>query len=158
MVVLYCGKIKVIYLTFGVKEMIELSNFIKNESETTEKYICYSLRQKIQIFNCQLQDDADCSIYVANNLDIDSMGNKLKSYIDELNNCSEKLTSYYEKEINEEVYDNWFNDIEVFSIEIIFNSIDDYGATIICGDQILQDHTLEIYFDKNEIEQIILIG
>lgn len=138
--------------------MIEIDDLVIDISRTTEEYICYTLTQKIQLFSRKVRDDADCNIYISRKLRLGDILNKLIAYIDEINHSGEKLKSYYENLLNEKVYDNWFNDIEVFSVEITFISIDDYGTTIICSDQILQDHILEIYYDQNEIEQILLNG
>jgi hypothetical protein len=68
------------------------------------------------------------------------------------------LKSYYENKLNENVYDTWFDDIEVYRVDITFNDEYDYGATIYCGDRIFLGHALEIEFDQENIIDIRLNG
>ena len=61
-------------------------------------------------------------------------------------------------QLKEDVDDSWFNELEVYSADITFNSLEDYGATISCGDNILVDHILEFDFEKDQIVDIRMNG
>lgn len=49
--------------------------------------------------------------------------------------------------------------IEVYTASIVFNGIDDYGATISFGAEcVAGDHIIELYFEKEEISGNGLVG
>ena len=77
----------------------------------------------------------------------------VSDYLEWLNNCDDKLTEYIQEQLGELLPDNWTEDIEVYTASIVFNSVDDYGATISLGaDSVFVDHIVELDFDKREIE------
>ncbi|WFR58072.1 hypothetical protein QA584_03135 [Anaerocolumna sp. AGMB13025] len=140
--------------------MIKINNFIKNDEESDSRHICYNLNTSIRIFNHLLEDEdlEEVYIYVANDIQLVSIINHIVNYIDWFATCETVLKTYYENKLGEEVYDAWFNDIEVYRVDITFNNEYDYGATVYCGDRIYLDHALEINFDKNNILDIGLNG
>lgn len=140
--------------------MIKINNFIKNVEESDSRHICYNLNTSIRIFNHLLEDEdlEEVYIYVANDIQLVSIINHIVNYIDWFATCETVLKTYYENKLGEEVYDAWFNDIEVYRVDITFNNEYDYGATVYCGDRIYLDHALEINFDKNNILDIGLNG
>lgn len=140
--------------------MIKINNFIKNVEESDSRYICYNLNTSIRIFNHLLKDVdlEEAYIYVANDMQLVSAINHIVNYIDWFATCETVLKTYYENKLDEEVYDAWFSDIEVYRVDITFNNEYDYGATVHCGDRIYLDHALEIDFDKNNILDIRLNG
>ncbi len=137
-----------------------LSEFIELEEESDESYRCYTLSHTVQIFKHCIQDEDlnDFRIYVSTNTPLDSIVIKIKDYIKWFSTCETVFREYYENELHEKVHKNWFNEIEVYRVDITFNSIADYGATISCGDNILHDHIMMIDFDQEHIQAIKLNG
>ncbi|CUH96771.1 hypothetical protein P22_2882 [Propionispora sp. 2/2-37] len=140
--------------------MLGVNDFIKNVEESDDRYICYNLGKDIRIFNYVIEDEelSNIEIYISSNVHLGSIINEIIRYIAWFNQCETELRTYYENELHEKVYDTWFDDIEVYNARFTFNSADDYGATISCGDQIIPDHTLEIDFEKEEVADIRLNG
>jgi hypothetical protein len=128
--------------------------------ESDERYRCYTIHTPLQIFKHIMTGEEleAVRIYVSPHFQLEMKQIMIERYIHWFTECETVLRNYYENERREKVYMNWFNEIEVYSVDIIFNSDDDYGATIACGDNLLHDHTLIIYFDKEQIESIHLNG
>lgn len=137
-----------------------LNDFIELEEESDESYRCYTLQNTVQIFEHCIQDEDlnDVRIYVSTNTSLVSIDDKLEDYIKWFSTCGTVFREYYENELQEKVHQNWFNEIEVYRVDITFNSIADYGATISCGDNILRDHIMIIDFDREQIQAIHLNG
>ncbi|PKQ93264.1 hypothetical protein CXK86_03925 [Paenibacillus sp. BGI2013] len=137
-----------------------LNEFIELEEESDESYRCYTLQNTVQIFKHCIQDEDlnDVRIYVSTNTPLDSIVHKIEDYIKWFSTCETVFRDYYENELHEKVHQNWFNEIEVYRVDITFNSVTDYGATISCGDHILRDHIMIIDFDREQIQAIHLNG
>lgn len=144
----------------GILTLIEMSNFIENNEESDDRYICYNINSNIRIFNSVIEDQSleDVQVFVARNTGLPLIIEQVIRYIDWINNCENLLKKYYENKLRERVYDTWFNDIEVYRVDITFNSEYDYGAIVYCGDSILVDHALEIEFNQEKISDILLNG
>ncbi|MEO2259586.1 hypothetical protein ABGV43_22075 [Paenibacillus amylolyticus] len=137
-----------------------LSEFIELEEESDESYRCYTLSNTVQIFKHCIQDEDlnDVRIYVSTYTSLNSIVIKIEDYIKWFSTCETVFREYYENELHEKVHKNWFNEIEVYRVDITFNSVADYGATISCGDNILHDHIMMIDFDREQIQAIHLNG
>jgi hypothetical protein len=133
-------------------------DFIKNNEESDERYSCYNIKGCIRIFNQKIDDAEEIRINISNNTCLESVLDAVNKYIEWICKCEDILKTYYENELGHKVYNDWFEEIEVYSAELTFNSSEDYGATIYCGDQIIRDHILEIDFDKMSVEVIRLNG
>lgn len=144
----------------GENKVIELNNFIGNREESDDRYICYNLNKSIMIFNCLIEGEnlSDVQIYVSNNIKLESIRKEILDYIEWFSKCKNILTSYYENRLNEKVPDKWFENIEIYRVDITFVNENDYGATIYCGDTVFLDHSLEIEFEKENVIDIILNG
>ncbi|WP_019419110.1 hypothetical protein [Paenibacillus sp. OSY-SE] len=118
------------------------------------------MKNTIQIFKQFIKDEDldDVRIYISTNTELDMIASKVESYINWFTECETVFRNYYENELREQVHKDWFKEIEVYSVDITFNSKEDYGATIACGDSVLQDHILNIDFDREQIEAINLNG
>lgn len=138
--------------------MLEIKDFIRNVEETDDRYICFNINKCIKIFNQSIENIEELRINITNEISLENIISLINSYLEWLNQCGAVLKTYYEGELGEKVYDEWFNDIEVYSADITFNSFKDYGATICCGDQVTRDHILEIEFNQMNIEAIRLNG
>lgn len=137
-----------------------VNNFIEMVEENDERYKCYGLKNTIQIFKQFIKDEDldEVRIYISTNTQLDSIMSKVESYINWFTECETVFRNYYENELREQVHKDWFKEIEVYSVNITFNSKEDYGATITCGDNVLQDHILIVDFDREQIEAINLNG
>ncbi|WP_458126501.1 hypothetical protein [Paenibacillus sp. Z3-2] len=137
-----------------------LGQFIELEEESDERYRCYILQNTVQIFkHSNLDDDLnDVRFYVSTDMQLNSIANEIESYIKWFSTCETVFREYYENELHEKVHKDRFNEIEVYRIDITFNSLADYGATIACGDNILQDHIMIVDFDREQIQAINLNG
>jgi len=129
---------------------LEYNDLIVNEDESTENCICYNLSKNINIFEVFMNDLEDIRINISKNSNLSDLIDSINEYIHYLNNC--------ENELGESVYKNWYNDLEVYAVDITFNSKEDYGASIACGDQIYSDHILNFQFDNKKIDYISLNG
>ncbi len=140
--------------------MLGVNDFIKNAEESDDRYICFNLGKSIRIFNDVIEDEdlSDVVINISSKIKLESIIDEIIGYIAWLSQCETELRTYYENELQEKVYDTWFDDIEVYHASITFNRADDYGATISCGDPIISDHTLEIDFEREEVADMRLNG
>jgi hypothetical protein len=137
-----------------------VDNLFEIVEEDDEWYKCYGINIPIQIFNHIMNGEEleEVRIYLSHNLQLATLENKIERYIHWFTVCETVLRNYYENELKEKVYNNWFNDIEVYRVDITFISEDHYCATITCGDTLLQDHILMISFNREQIQCIHLNG
>ena len=137
-----------------------VSDFIKDELNSDERYNSYRLTVPIKIFQYTLMDDdlEEFELYVSKKILLQDIIYKINEYINWLQNFEQELKKYYEKQLHETVNKNWFNELEIYNVSITFDDLDDYGATISCGDNILSDHILEFDFEKNEIIDVRMNG
>lgn len=138
--------------------LLEIKDFIRNDEETDDRYICFNVNKCVKIFNQSIEDVEELRINITKEISLENIISLINFYLEWLNQCGSVLKAYYEGELGERVYEEWFNDIEVYSADITFNSFQDYGATICCGDQVIKDHILEVDFDERNIEDIRLNG
>ncbi|MHA7966774.1 hypothetical protein ACX93W_21925 [Paenibacillus sp. CAU 1782] len=134
--------------------------FVENVKDSDERYKCYTLKNAVQIFNQIICDENldDVRIYISTEVDLYSISPNVESYINWFTQCETIVRHFYENELQHKTPQNWFNEIEVYNVDITFNSCEDYGATITCGDNILQDHILSIDFDREQISVINING
>ena len=137
-----------------------VSNFIKDELNSDDRYNSYRLTVPIKIFQYTLMDDdlEEFELNVNKKILLEDIIYKINEYINWLQNCDQELTKYYEKQLDETINENWVNELEIYNVSITFDALDDYGATISCGDNILSDHILEFDFEKNEIIDVRMNG
>lgn len=138
--------------------MLVLSNFIKNDEESDDRYACYNISVCVDIFSKTIEESDELRINISKDTSLVKVLDGINQYLEWLCQCEDVLKKYYESELGEKVYDDWFKEIEVYNVDITFNSNSNYGATISCGDQVLRDHSLEIDFDKMQVEAIRLNG
>lgn len=138
--------------------MLVLNNFIKNDEESDDRYTCYNISVCVDVFSKPIEDSDELRINISKDTSLVKVIDGINLYFEWLSQCEDVLKKYYESELGEKVYDDWFKEIELYNVDITFNSINDYGATISCGDQVLRDHSLEINFDRMQIEAIRLNG
>ncbi|MBQ3546805.1 MAG: hypothetical protein IJA34_17745 [Lachnospiraceae bacterium] len=131
------------------------------EVQDNERYIRCAPSDEFRIFDVFVdKEEMDMfEIFIAKEQDLKKIKPVFDMYMDWLNSCEKELTEYLQEQLGEELPIHWMKDIEVYSVSIVFNSIDDYGATISFGvEGIFGEHIVEINFEKNEIEDNGLVG
>lgn len=132
----------------------------KDLDMSDDRYDCYHPTIPIQIFNCLIDTYTaeECEINIPKEYDLLKILPLINNYLNWLKECNKELTSYFEKRLGEVIPKKWFENIEVYHFSVTFNSADDYGATISCGESIFIDHTVEFDFEKFHIVDDRLIG
>lgn len=131
------------------------------EEQNDDRYIKYEPIEEFRIFNVVAdKEETDMfEILIAKEHDLEKLQPVIVRYMDWLNNCERELTNYLQEQLEEELPIHWIKDIEVYAASIVFNSIEDYGATISFGAEcVAGDHIVELYFEKEEIIDNILVG
>ena len=138
---------------------MNLDDFIKVDEEIDERYQIYSIEQ-IKIFNHVLHaDDWEVfGVFISRETTIENVAEILFNYLTWLTDCEKELRGFYERELKEKVSDVWYKTIEVYSACIVFNSEDDYGASVHCGDYLMSDHILEFDIEKRNVVAVRLNG
>lgn len=132
---------------------ITMEQMISEES-MDERYHLYRPSIPLQIFHFVIEPDADaenCSIEVSVQSDLWQMLPVINSYLEWLAGCKDEVTAYFEQRLGEKVPADWFDTIEVYSVFLVFNDTDDYGATVEFGESVISDHIVEFHFEKHEI-------
>ena len=97
-------------------------------------------------------------IYIFSKLQITEIAPALSQYFDWLASCKAEATEYFCSKLGERLPDDWFATIEVYSAEITFTTLEDFGAVITFGESTLPDHVVEFTIDKFTIENDLLMG
>ena len=131
------------------------------EEPNEERYLRCHLVEEFRIFNIVI-DKEEAKMYeilIAIGQDLQKLQPVVNMYLEWLNNCEEELTVYIEKQLGEPLSVHWMEEIEVYAVSIVFNDVDDYGATISFGmEDVFGDHIVELDFEKCEIIGNRLIG
>ena len=131
------------------------------EEQNDESYIRCEPIEEFRIFDVVVdKEETDMfEILIAKGQDLEKLQSVVDRYMDWLNNCDIELTNYLQDQLAEELPIQWMKSIEVYTASIVFNGIDDYGATISFGAEcVAGDHIVELYFEKEEIIDNILVG
>ena len=131
------------------------------EEQDDDRYIKYEPIEEFRIFNVVAdKEETDMfEILIAKGQDVEKLQPVVDMYMDWLNNCEIELTNYLQEQLAEELHIHWMKSIEVYTASIVFNGIDDYGATISFGAEcVAGNHIVELYFEKEEIIDNALVG
>lgn len=131
------------------------------EEQDDDRYIKYEPIEEFRIFNVVAdKEETDMfEILIAKGQDVEKLQSVVDMYMDWRNNCEIELTNYLQEQLAEELPIQWMKSIEVYTASIVFNGIDDYGATISFGAEcVAGDHIVELYFEKEEIMDNTLVG
>lgn len=124
------------------------------KEQNDERYLCYCPVEEFRIFRTEV-DKEDVELYhisIAVGQDLQELQSIVSDYLKWLNNCEKELTEYIQEQSGEPLPTNWTEDIEVYTASIVFNSVEDYGATISFGVEcVFGDHIVELDFEKREI-------
>lgn len=123
--------------------------------QNDERYLCYRPVEAFRIFNTNV-DKEDVELYhisIAVGQVLQELQPVVGDYLEWLNNCEKELTEYIQEQLGEQLPTNWTEEIEVYTASIVFNSVEDYGATISFGaESVFGEHIVELDFDKRVIE------
>lgn len=131
------------------------------EEQDDENHIKCEPIEEFQIFNVVVdkEDTEMFEILIAKGQDLKKLQLIVDTYMDWLNNCGKEMTAYLQEQLGEKLPIHWMKDIEVYMASVVFNSTDDYGATISFGAEcVAGDHIIELYFEKKEIINNALVG
>lgn len=131
------------------------------EEQNNERYIRYHPIEEFQILGVVVdKEETEMNeILIAKGQNLEKLQSLVNMYMDWLNSCENEVTEYLQEELGEELPSHWMKDIEVYSADVVFNSIDDYGATIsFCAECVAGDHIIELHFEKEDIIDNVLVG
>ena len=127
------------------------------EFDEDDLYVGYNPVTPIKIFGYELEP-SKCEIYISSKLQIAEIAPALSQYLDWLASCKAEATEYFCSKLGEKLPEDWFETIEVFSAEITFTTLEDFGAVITFGESMLPDHVVKFTIDKFTIENDLLMG
>ncbi len=155
--------------------MLEKNPFNKFKTED-DRFVSYRPTRSIEILR-HIVEPLNCIINVSNELKwievfpiltsylewLAGCKNELifpilTSYLEWLAGCKNELIDYFHLRLGEDLPDAWFRNIEVYSVDITFLTLDDYGATVSFGESLFPDHVIELDFEKYEIDTDRLNG
>ena len=127
------------------------------EFDEDDLYVGYHPVMPMKIFGYELEP-SECEIYISSKLQIAEIAPALSQYLDWLASCKAEATEYFCSKLGERLPEDWFETIEVFSAEITFTTLEDFGAVIAFGESMLPDHAVEFTIDKFTIKNDLLMG
>ncbi len=130
---------------------------IFNKFDEDDRSISYHPIKPVKIFNCKVEQ-SECVINISKKLSWTEVAPILTDYLEWLARCETKVTDYFRSKLTEDLPEDWFGNIEVYSADITFLALEDYGATICFGESIFPDHIIELYFEQFEIDSEVLYG
>lgn len=130
--------------------MPEKETLLKTGEYADDRYNFFNPIKTIKIFGFEL-DSSDCEILISKNLSWTEIVPVLTGYFEWLSSCKTEVTSYFCSKLGEDLPENWFESIEVYSASIVFNTLEDFGATIEFGESVLSDHIVTFDIEKFKI-------
>lgn len=127
-----------------------MRELVLEKFDEDDRFICYHPTTPIKIFDFEL-DKSECEINICQKLDCKEVVPILANYLDWLTVCKDKVSDYFSSKLGENLPEDWFENIEVYSASLTFQTLEDFGATISFGESIFPDHIIELDFDKFEI-------
>ena len=127
------------------------------EFDEDDLYVGYNPVMPIKIF-CYELEPSKCEIYISSKFHITEIVPALSQYLDWLAFCKAEATEYFCSKLGERLPEDWFETIEVYSAEITFTTLEDFGAVITFGESMLPDHVVEFTIDKFTIKNDLLMG
>ena len=127
------------------------------EFDEDDLYVGYNPVIPMKIFGYELEP-SECEIYISSKLHITEIVPALSQYFDWLASCKAEASEYFCSKLGERLPEDWFETIEVYSAEITFTTLEDFGAVISFGESMLPDHAVEFTIDKFTIKSDLLMG
>lgn len=125
-------------------------DFILDNEIEEEDYICYHPTEDKEVFG-NLLDKDEYEIYISKECNLNEISSKLTEYMNWFSLCKDEVVEYLKNNSGEEQPEEWFSTIEVYNIEIIFNSPDDFSAIVTLGKSIDENCIIEVDFEKFQI-------
>lgn len=125
--------------------------------EEHDDFISYRSVKPITIFGFEL-GCLGCEIFISKKIKIEEVLPVLGNYLEWLASCKNEVTAYFGSKLGEPLPDDWYKNIEVFSADITFVSLEDFGATISFGESLFPDHSIEFTIEQFEIVDDMLVG
>lgn len=120
-------------------------------------FVGYNPVMPVKIFGYELEP-SNCEIYIPSKIHITEIVPALTKYLNWLAFCKTETMEYFYSKLGERLPEDWFENIEVYSAEITFTTLEDFGAVISFGESMLPDHIVEFTIDKFTIEDDTLLG
>ena len=124
--------------------------FILAEDIEDDGYHSYFPSENEKVFGYLLNYD-EYEIYISKDYKIDDILPILNEYMDFLASPKREVLEYFEEKTGEKMPEEWYEGIEVYNVAITFNSPEDFGATVVFGDNAFEDNIFELEFEKSEI-------
>lgn len=129
--------------------------FVRDTEQDDEYYICYHPSTDTEILHCSVESDS-VTFYLATGYSLDEVLPLINKYLEFLKGCTDELSEYIQSKTDENLPDNWTENIEVYDVDITIDAPDDFGATVSLGEiegheSVLGDHILELDFERYEI-------
>lgn len=129
------------------------------KEQNDERYIGYHPIEELRLFGVVVDEKEMYEILIAKGQDLEKIQPVVNMYMEWLSHCEKELTVYFQELLGEELPIWWMKDIEVYTASIVFNSPDDYGATIsFSAECVAGDHSIELDFEKEQIVNNRLVG
>jgi hypothetical protein len=133
------------------------NDFIKNEQ--IGEWVNYILNKNCIIFG-QIFDNKPLKIEIHKNMELSQCILKINEYLQWLGwNCKKTLIKFYNENMAEwtegTANNDWYEEMEIYSVLIMVNKDDGkIFSTISCGDNIAEDHILDIELSGKEINSM----
>jgi hypothetical protein len=136
-----------------------VNDFVENN--IIDEYRNYVLNKTCVIFN-QIFDNEPLEIRLYKNFTLSEYIVQINNYIHWLGgDCGTKLIDYFNKNMifaEEEVNNEWYEALEIYSVSIVLTKNKKLCATIACGDNIFMDHILDIETKEDKIWSMNIDG
>jgi hypothetical protein len=140
-------------------EKIEFTANDFSKKEQNGEWVYYILNKNCIIFG-QTFDNEPLEIHIHKNMELSQYISKINEYLQWLGwNCKNALLKYYNGNIAEwtegTANNDWYEEMEIYSVSIIIDK--DNGnifSEISCGDNISEDHILDIEFENEKINSM----
>lgn len=127
------------------------TDFLKSETEDNTFTI---IKNDVTIFN-KIVKNEKIEISVYGNHKIENYIDKIIDYIFWLGDCKKELIKFYNKELAEETDEkadtDWYNTLEIYSLNIGVAVDGKLFAEISVGDDFVSDHILDIEIEEQKI-------
>lgn len=128
---------------------LTLNDFIKEDGGVPGETV-FSVARKNLVFG-KIFDSKPLFIHLEQNIALEDVFPQLVTYIKWLGNCKMELIDYYNRNFDSNVNEEWYDYLDLFGVRITVTDLQRLTADITCGDEIAQDHLLDIAFEGKTI-------
>ncbi|RXK83764.1 hypothetical protein [Filimonas effusa] len=128
---------------------LTLNDFVKEDNSAPDEVVFAVSRRNIILG--KVFDDKPLLINLERNIALEDVFPQLLTYIKWLGSCKAELIDYYNRNFENNVNEAWYNYLDIFGVRITVAGMHQLTADITCGDEIAQDHLLDISFDGKRI-------